>query len=129
MRSRLHVVSSLSLRDYLVSLWKDPVAGLGLRISLLFIALFGILLVFFFWRLPPELPLFYSRPWGTAQLVPTSFLFVLGVGLSLLVILHAVFAALVLNSEPLLSSLLVWTGALVAFLVDVTVLRVFLLVS
>ena len=37
-----------------------------------------ILLILFFWRkLPPEIPLFYSRPWGEEQLANSWSLFIL----------------------------------------------------
>lgn len=44
-------------------------------VSLLLISIFLILLasvsLLFFWnRMPPELPWFYSLPWGEAQLIP-----------------------------------------------------------
>lgn len=39
---------------------------------------FQIILLLFFWRkLPPQVPLLYSRPWGEEQLVSTAGLFLL----------------------------------------------------
>jgi hypothetical protein len=44
-------------------------------------------LILFFWKkLPPEVPLFYSRPWGKEQLVNPRFLFLLP-GLTLVIFL------------------------------------------
>jgi hypothetical protein len=44
-------------------------------------------LILFFWKkLPPEVPLFYSRPWGKEQLASPWFLFLLP-GLTLFVFL------------------------------------------
>jgi len=46
-----------------------------------------ISLILFFWsKLPPEVPLFYSRPWGKEQLVNPWFLFLLP-GLTLVIFL------------------------------------------
>jgi len=44
-------------------------------------------LILFFWKkIPPEVPLFYSRPWGKEQLANPLFLFLLP-GLTLVVFL------------------------------------------
>ena len=50
-----------------------------------FLAQLGLILVF--WRkLPPEVPLFYSRPWGKEQLANPWFLFLIP-GLTLVIFL------------------------------------------
>jgi len=54
----------------------------------LLISLAQILILFSVWRfLPPQVPLFYSRPWGSLQLVNPVYLTLLpAVSLALLVI-------------------------------------------
>jgi len=53
-------------------------------------------LILFFWRkLPPEVPLFYSRPWGKEQLASPWLLFVLPVLTLVVSLLNFTFLTLV----------------------------------
>lgn len=93
--------------------------------------LFGLGLTIFwsYWKLPPEIPLSYSRPWGAAQLVPSAFLFFLAGGLVILTIVNSILAAKLSATDLILGRILAWVSALVVFLVDITLLRVVLLVT
>lgn len=119
---------SIRIQDSIFSLWRDKIAGRGLRTAFFLLAFLIVLAVVFYWRLPPEIPLTYSRPWGFAQLVPSLFLFILIIGLFLLVVVNSIFAAKIFETEELLARIIVWMNALAVFLVDITVLRVVLLV-
>lgn len=109
-------------------LWKDEVGGLALRLLLLQLTFLVVLLAVFAWRLPPEIPLMYSRPWGLAQLVPSSFLFFVVAGVALLVGFNSYLSSVYFETEPLLARIVSWAGVLTVFLIDITVTRVFLLV-
>jgi hypothetical protein len=86
-------------------------------------------IIVFFWRLPPEIPLTYSRPWGSEQLVPSFFLFIVFFLVMVIVLVNSLLAAFLVSLEELLARMLIWSTALIVFLVDVTVLRVVLLIT
>ena len=109
-------------------IWKDPVLGRSVRLGLFLLLFLLVLTLAFFWRLPPELPFLYSRPWGGAQLIPTTFFFPLYFLLLLVILFDSVLASS-LKSERLLARILIITSALAVFLVAVAVIRVFLLVT
>lgn len=112
-----------------VALWKDGVGGRGIRLSASLILILSLLIAVFYWRLPPQIPLFYSRPWGAAQLVPSAFLLMLVPFMFLLVVTNCIIAARFFPDEPLLARMLSWASALTVLLVDITVIRVILLIG
>lgn len=68
-------------------IWEDKIARLAIKISL-FLLLASFFLIALFWsRLPPKIPLFYSRPWGEEQIAQPEFLLLLPA--SVLVVLIA----------------------------------------
>ncbi len=127
--TRRHAHTVLSLRESFALLWRDPVVGLSFRITVLLLGFFIFIMMFFYWRLPPEIPFAYSRPWGVGQLVPLIFLFVILSLVVLIILINALLATFLFSREQLLARILVWISALVVLLVDITVLRVVLLVT
>lgn len=85
-------------------------------------------LVGLFWRtLPPEVPIFYSRPWGQDQLGPPSFLF-MPLLLSLVFMVANLWIAKILDKSFIKQALLL--GAItVAILSSVSVIRIIFLIS
>ncbi len=110
-------------------LWKDRVIGLALRLNLILIFVFAGILIFFYWRLPPEIPLFYSRPWGGEQLASTFFLLALFALLLMMMVVNTVFSSVIFKKELLLTQIISWTSVIVGFLIVFTVLRIVLLVT
>lgn len=53
---------------------KDDLVKFGEGVSLFFIFFSSLLLLIFWNRLPPQVPFFYSRPWGEEQLGQPLFL-------------------------------------------------------
>jgi Ni/Fe-hydrogenase subunit HybB-like protein len=118
----------MRLQDSILELWRDKISGRGLRVAFFLITFLVFLVIAFYWRLPPEIPLTYSRPWGSAQLVPSWFLFFIILGFGLLVVANSLLAAKIFEAEQLLARILVWMNTLAVLLVDVSVLRIVLLV-
>lgn len=56
---------------------QDPVTASAWGIFSLSALCQPLFLAFFWLRLPPQIPLFFSRPWGEAQLAPAYFLLLL----------------------------------------------------
>lgn len=127
--SRRRGHDAVSLRESLTQLWQDPVIGLSFKVTAFLLGFFIFILLFFYWRLPPEIPLTYSRPWGGEQLVSIVFLFVIFSLIMLIVLANALLATFLFSREQLLARILVWISTLVVLLVDITVLRVVLLVT
>lgn len=87
------------------------------------------LVLFSSWRyLPPQVPLFYSRPWGEEQLVSPLTLFILP-GLSLAVILiNAILNSLITQEEVLIRRILTITAVLFSSLCFITLIQIVKLV-
>lgn len=98
------------------------------RVAIVFL-ITQVLLIVFSWRnLPPELPLFYSRPWGKDQLASPVGLLLLPF-LSLTVILvNSLLLNLIPKEEKLIPKILVSTTAAFGLLCLITLLKIILLV-
>lgn len=104
------------------SVKKPFFVGLGsLVVTLFFLA--------FFWpSLPPEIPLFYSKPWGEPQLVPAYFIAIPPFLSGVFLIANSAFAQ-TLDNYPLIRKLLVFSASTVCVLSAITVLRIILSVG
>lgn len=85
-------------------------------------------LVFFWPSLPPEVPLFYSKPWGDNQLVP-SYLLGLPIILSALVLFANSAFAQAAENKPLIRKMLVASSTAICILATITVVRIIFLVT
>lgn len=100
--------------------------------SALFIAL-GLVLVMlglfagFYQKLPPEVPLFYSRPWGEAQLASPWFLLVLPALSLFITALNFILSGLFFDS-PFLVQALTWGASAFAFLALFTLTQIILVI-
>mgnify|MGYP001114459227 CR=1 FL=1 len=110
-------------------LWKDKSSNLGIKFLVALMLLTGGYLLFANHRLPPEIPLFYFRPWGEEQLAAPYFLWVLLAGVLLISFLNSVVACFLFEEFPLLARILVWASVLVSFITSMTVFKVFSLIS
>lgn len=87
----------------------------------------GIIFLVLSNKLPPQIPLFYSRPWGEEQLGISYFL-----GIPLLLsgafLVANTIAASYLSDYPLLKKTLVIGAATASILASITIIRIILLV-
>ncbi len=105
----------------------DRVAKLGLRTSFLSMGLSFLILALAWAKLPPEVPLLYSRPYGQSQLMPAWGLWLLP-GLGLLINIVSIrWAGVVFETEKLLAQILIWVGGLTALMAMAAVIKVVLL--
>lgn len=79
--------------------------------------------------LPPELPLFYSLPWGEGQLIALPFFMLLPILLLAVFILNSFIGAILYTNYKTLVQLLFFGTALSAFLLATTVVKIVLLVK
>ena len=105
-------------------LFEDKGCNLGLKLSLiLLLSAIGYLLSATH-RLPPELPLLYSRPWGEEQLAPAAFLLVLPLGGLMIVFLNIGMAGVLFEESPFLARILVWSSVLVSLISSIAVFKI-----
>lgn len=86
-------------------------------------ALFATL--FFYRMMPPELPLFYSRPWGEEQLVSRQLFSIIIISSSVLMLINLRLASIFLKNKQILSQIIVWTNLLLMFLNTLNVFKIF----
>jgi hypothetical protein len=107
---------------------RDKVIRFGLGSSLLFIAIQIVLGLVLVTKLPPEVPLFYSRPWGERQLASPFLLFLLPVVSILVLFVNSLLATTVFKKEPLVSRLMLIFSTVISFLCLVTFIKISFLV-
>lgn len=97
-----------------------------------FIGLASLIVAIFFlgfaWpSLPPEIPLFYSRPWGQAQLVSSYFIAIPIVLSGVFLFVNSIFAQ-TMDNYPLIRKMIVTGSTAACVLAAITVIRIILLV-
>lgn len=95
----------------------------------IFLLLTQVVIILIAWRhLPPQLPLFYSRPWGEEQLIYPTGLLILP-GLSLAVFLTNLFLlSLIPQEEKLLQKILTTASFIFSLLCLITLIQIIKLV-
>lgn len=108
---------------------KDKTISLGLQLG--FSLLIAQLAIFaLFWRkLPPQVPLFYSRPWGREQLVNPNGLLILPIISLLITVVNLAVASLMPGEEKLVSQLLVIFATVFNFLCLITLFKIVILIT
>ncbi|MBU0708548.1 hypothetical protein KJ596_02220 [Patescibacteria group bacterium] len=79
--------------------------------------------------LPPEVPLYYFRPWGEARLAPTQQLWLIPVWSGAIFVFNTFLAWFLYKKEKFLAQLLVFTSIVVSGLGFVFLFRIFSLVT
>jgi len=98
----------------------------------LFVAL-GLVLVMlglffvFYQKLPPQVPFFYSRPWGEAQLASSWLLLTLPTLSLFIVVLNFILSGLFFDS-PFSVHVLMWGASVFAFLALFTLTQIILVI-
>jgi hypothetical protein len=103
---------------------QDGILFLSLTIGLGALAVFLVTAVFFFRRLPPQIPLLYSLPWGEQQLSPSGILLLLPLAGTVILGLISTGAVKLYRREPLLARIIVTTGCLSAILLSSTGIQI-----
>jgi len=117
-----------SIKQELDILFQDKKLKVSIRFMLGFLFLTSTLVLLLWRRLPPKIPLFYSRPWGEEQLVERFWLLVLPIICFLLISFNFRLAGLFLKKENLLAQILIWSSLILVFLLSTTIIRILLIV-
>lgn len=96
----------------------------GVRIGFINVGLMLIILAVAWYRLPPEVPLLYSRPVGEAQIVSFWFLWLLPLASLLITGVLVKLASQWQKEDGFLAKILVWGGAFVALMMLVTLVKI-----
>ena len=114
-----------ALRGETKTAWKDPVFFRAeLLITLICLVIFP--LTWWVYRnVPPEIPLFYSRPWGEPQLVSASILSRLAAGSIVVVAVHTFLAIKFHENHRFLSQVILWSGIYILAVVAISILTVY----
>lgn len=83
-----------------------------------------VLIVFYLSKIPPEVPLFYSRIWGAEQLAPKGYLLLLPVGTFLLGIVNVTLGVASYHRDKLISYMLGLGICLVTLLSVLSVINI-----
>ena len=107
----------------------DPFCLWPFRLTLVSYAACFFLLVVKWGQLPPEVPLFYSLPWGEDQLTPPLTL-ILVISISLLIyILTVVFGTQIYRRFPYYAHLLFVSATIISLLIVATIVQIVFLIS
>lgn len=118
----MNVISSLF--NNLGKFWQTSFNFRFLRFTLLLFLGQIILIIWFYGQLPPQIPLFFSRPWGQAWLASPSSIFILPL-FSLITLLLNYFLALYFHSQKILiSQLLVIFGFIISLFSTISVIKI-----
>jgi hypothetical protein len=92
-------------------------------------ALFSLLMLLVAWwvyrNVPPEIPIFYSRPWGGSQLAPASVIYWLAGSSVIVTLVHTLLAVKFHKDHKLLSQISLWSGAYVLIVIAISVFTVY----
>lgn len=115
------------MKKFTFILLKDDFSRNLLISTIILLSLTLFILGFFFSKLPPQVPLFYSLPWGEEQLAPPYYFFLLP-GITILTILGAFVFSFLFPEEKFLTRALILSITLMTFLSFYNILRILLLI-
>ena len=107
--------------------WRDKIVNYALNLALVGLISSLLFLGLSWFKLPPQVPLFYSLPWGKEQLASPVFLWLLP-GSSLALVLINLLVASFFSSDKLLTRILAITAGLYVMLASVTLFRIITLI-
>ena len=116
-------------KSELINIWQEKTIRLATRISFV-ILFFSLSLLLLTWKnLPPQLPLFYSLPWGEEQLGKPVFLLILPLSSLFWGTLNFFLAIFSFEKHPLAAKFLVWITASIVFLASITLFKIIFLIT
>ena len=118
-----------TMRKRVDELIKDKNCSFGIIVFFFLFIWFLSFFIFRFPNLPPQVPLFYSRPWGEEQLAAPSFLGVLLAGVLLVAFFNFGMAGILLEEFPFLARIFVWSTVLISLLAGVAIFKTITLIT
>jgi hypothetical protein len=109
--------------------WQEKVNGQLFRWNLFLIILQFAILFIKFNDLPPQIPLYYSQPWGESRLTSISHIFILPTLSIVILLINNLLAVFFLKSTQLLSRLLVIVSLIFSLFSAFTLFQITALIS
>lgn len=106
--------------------WIITLAG---RLTIASIVLSAVIFLWRYSTLPPLLPLWYGKPWGTDRLAPPLWLLLLPIASLVILIINTITTRTVTRDMLIFSQILAATALLVAILSLVTLAKIVFLVA
>jgi len=118
-----------SIKEKIFKVWRFEKFKTAIRACVFFLIASVLTLIFKWPKLPPELPLYYSLPWGEEQLAtPIQLLILPFISLSVF-FLNFFLASILLEKAPWLCRILILISTIFAFLSMVTLIKIVFLIS
>lgn len=111
------------------SFHRDATIKNSYLISLALIFLSFLILVIFYFQLPPHVPLFYSQVRGETQLAAKGYLFLLPIFSLIMLLLHFWVSRVNFNSDRMLSKITASTSAFITFLLFIALVHIVVIVT
>lgn len=108
--------------------WEEKVLRVIIYITFLLIFINFLGFGLFFSSLPPQVPLFYSQPWGEEQLVAPYWLVILPIGSFFVFLLNNFLAIYFIRGQKILSWILMGTSLGTAIISLITLVKIISLV-
>lgn len=109
--------------------WQDKINGQIFRWNA-FIIVIGITILFVkFNDLPPQIPLYYSLPWGATQLASSTSIILLPTFSIIILLVNNLLAVLITKSIRLMSILLIITSLIYSAFSTIALIQIINLVS
>lgn len=96
-------------------------------VNFLVVIISFVYLAFRFSLLPPEVPLWYTLPWGRSQLAPPIYLWLIPISLLTIFVFNLFLTGFIFKNEKFLINLIMWGGLLISLLGLVTEWRIIIL--
>ena len=101
----------------------------AIRITLILLVAVLVLILFFYHRLPEQIPMFYSRPWGTDQLVNKNYVYFFFAAMFVFSAVNWVLASRNKSTNPVISQIFVWTSFIIVLMGMIDLVKIYLLLS
>ena len=88
-----------------------------------------VILIFKFGDLPPQIPLYFSLPWGESQLSPSIHIIYLPIFSVMVTLINSFWAAMLVKTNPLFSKLLIIFSLIFSFFISLALFQIVFLVS
>ena len=117
------------MKELLRSILKDKFYIFSLIAIVILLLLQFLAIAFFYKYIPPQIPIFYSQPWGQEQLADKKLIFLFPIQLILLLIINYFLTALFFLKEKLLAKFFIFGVSLVAVLLSIAFFKILSLVA
>ena len=109
-------------------IWLEKSISTQIRVGVILIIIQVGLIIFFYPKLPPQIPLFFSRPWGEQQLIQPILIIILPIFSLVFLIINSLIASMFLEKEKFLSQILAFGSVLFATFNTIALVKIFSLV-